>query len=653
MHQNRVGLLIALSITIVLSFGVLEFLSVLNSNLDSLDTTYRRNKRAPNLWPRMDDKTKDIFWIVQISDIHLSLFRDPSRGPDLVRLCKEYLKLIYPKTVIVTGDLTDAVIKKRSNSRQFIEEWVRYKSAVDTCSDVMKAKWVDVRGNHDCFDVKNFSSANNYYRHYSALGHVHRKKKNFEQGFVHNIILGPGASIYSFIGIDTCPRPGPNKPFNYFGYIDEDQSQQLKYLSALTAHSNHTVWFGHYPTSFIVQSPPILREIMRGSIMYLCGHLHTMRGLVPRMYAKHKTGQLELELGDWKDNRIFRLIAFDHDLVSFTDAKLGQWPIILITNPKDNQYLSPSIEPVEMIAFSTHIRILVFSQAQIKQVSIHIDEKFQGLAEQSDPSSPLYVLEWKPARYSKGTHKISVTVLTGDKNAAFVYQHFSVDGEEIDSSLVPKLLLMLNIYTVGKCLFGVLVVAYVMAFTILNQCYHIRPYLLHGRSRHHIILNSIFKGTWLASKVTPLLYLLVGSALYLAFGPWFIGYLLTDHLGIVFAWGIIINNSFIPGGQTYMSAIYQFLTFNLPMTWIVGHILDQRLKYGGKFLLRRNFPVILLILLFYAFTINLAFGDFVQAYGWTAFVLGFLRTGNLLLLPSSVLLALHADVEVTFHTCTF
>ena len=43
--------------------------------------------------------------------------------------------------------------------------------------------------------------------------------------------------------------------------------------------------------------------LFRNVTAYLCGHLHTLAGLVPNMYARHKNGLLELELGDWRDNR--------------------------------------------------------------------------------------------------------------------------------------------------------------------------------------------------------------------------------------------------------------------------------------------------------------------------------------------------------------
>lgn len=37
---------------------------------------------------------------------------------------------------------------------------------------------------------------------------------------------------------------------------------------------------------------------------YLCGHYHTLGGLSPEMYTLQRGGYLELELADWKDNRM-------------------------------------------------------------------------------------------------------------------------------------------------------------------------------------------------------------------------------------------------------------------------------------------------------------------------------------------------------------
>lgn len=54
----------------------------------------------------------------------------------------------------------------------------------------------------------------------------------------------------------------------------------------------------------------------------------------------------------------YRVLAIDHDLLSFSDLRFEQWPAVLITNPKDAQYLHPGMEPLGRIRRSTHIRLL-------------------------------------------------------------------------------------------------------------------------------------------------------------------------------------------------------------------------------------------------------------------------------------------------------
>lgn len=52
----------------------------------------------------------------------------------------------------------------------------------------------------------------------------------------------------------------------------------------------------------------------------------------------------------------YRLVAVDHDLVSFVDTSLHQWPLVLITNPKPAQFVIPHTEPLARMAFSSHVR---------------------------------------------------------------------------------------------------------------------------------------------------------------------------------------------------------------------------------------------------------------------------------------------------------
>jgi len=74
--------------------------------------------------------------------------------------------------------------------------------------------------------------------------------------------------------------------------------ETLRNLSEQTKHSNTTILFGHYPLSFTYSRGFL--DLMKHAIVYLNGHLH--QG-IKNLYAQHSDGLLELELGDWKDNR--------------------------------------------------------------------------------------------------------------------------------------------------------------------------------------------------------------------------------------------------------------------------------------------------------------------------------------------------------------
>ena len=49
---------------------------------------------------------------------------------------------------------------------------------------------------------------------------------------------------------------------------------------------------------------------MGNSIAHVCGHLHTLGDFVPKMYGKHPSGHLELELGDFTGSKRYDLVLF-------------------------------------------------------------------------------------------------------------------------------------------------------------------------------------------------------------------------------------------------------------------------------------------------------------------------------------------------------
>ena len=91
-------------------------------------------------------------------------------------------------------------------------------------------------------------------------------------------------------------------------------------------------------------------------------HLHTVYKVVAfekeefNCSFANKSGRLVIFILICFLNCRFRVMAYDHDLLSFVDVKYGDWPIVLITNPKRARYMAPKHEPVDKMKHSTHIR---------------------------------------------------------------------------------------------------------------------------------------------------------------------------------------------------------------------------------------------------------------------------------------------------------
>ncbi|XP_037551392.1 transmembrane protein 62 isoform X2 [Nematolebias whitei] len=394
-----------------------------------------------------------------------------------------------------------------------------------------RTKWIDIRGNHDAFNIISLDSINNYYRKYSA----NQKVGSFH--YVHQTAFGN----YSFICVDATLTPGPKRPYNFFGILNQTHMDLLNSFRAESLRSNQSIWFGHYTTSTIVSPAPGVRDMMRAAVAYLCGHLHTLGGLMPVLHSRHPRGTLELELGDWMDNRRFRVVAFDHDLLSFSDLQFEQWPAVLVTNPKDAQYVHPGVEPLGRIPKSTHIRILAFSEAPITAVHVSVDGEALGKAHCA--GGPLYVLLWDPFVYLTGLHRITVKVEDSAGRSAVREQHFTLEDALTPSfGFVQSFILLTDHYILGRVLF--------ISTVLLNM-----GVLL--AFRFHQLPNGR--------------------------GPWFIGELIDGHSGACFSFGVFIDGHFLEGSLTYVVGVIQLLFFNIPLTSYLCWSLLHRHRHNSSF----------------------------------------------------------------------
>ena len=145
-------------------------------------------------------------------------------------------------------------------------------------------------------------------------------------------------------------------------------------------------------------------------------------------------------------------MAFDHDLFSFVDMPVGQWPLVLVTNPKNARFLAPTREPVQRMLNSSHIRMLVFSPHEITSIQLKIDGQKHFTPVAID-GGPLYVSPWTPKDYEFGLHTLQVLAIDSLGRSATFTQPFSLDGTPLPFEVIPQLLLLTDFGSLVRFLF--------------------------------------------------------------------------------------------------------------------------------------------------------------------------------------------------------
>lgn len=500
-------------------------------------------------------ESSDLVWFLQVTDLHISNRGNFDRVEDFKEFARSYVDIIKPDVVLVTGDITDGRVPNTTlDTGPQLKEWLDYEGAVKNSGALEKTKWLDIRGNHDNFNVYRPQDPNTLYRLHSIQG------KNHSRNYMY--ILSKGGKNYTFFGVDEVQTPGLKIPFNFIGVVKDEDLVELKQFKEQSKSNNsqYHVWFAHYPTSSIASPNEGLRNIIDGP--YLCGHFHTISNWVTKMHATQQPGYAEAELGDWKYNRRVRLAAIDHQLFSFVDVGFKQFPVALMTNPKPAEYLMPKYEPVGRVFNSTHIRVIAFSNVTIQKVEISINGHEKELLDIVDSEGPLYVKEWDPSKYLKGSHQVEIYVSDIEGKKVVYKQGFSFDNTKEEFPFGARVLLRAYFKSYVMAIFFFVVAVCTLPMLALR---------LIGYKHEETSLKRHYKGTFLynlhlLSGIGRLFWPLFIVPIWMAAGPHFIGHLVDESIGACFVWGVLIDGTFIHTGITYNVGSIYLLLIHVPVT---------------------------------------------------------------------------------------
>jgi hypothetical protein len=135
----------------------------------------------------------------------------------------------------------------------------------------------------------------------------------FDKIYTHTYKTSFGT--YSFVIHDQTTEPGFESPFNSFSIpVFDTQMKDLEtHLQNAKENSNLTMIVGHFPTCQMQSNNEFLAAVRDRAAVYLTGHYHSRD-----MYTRMKIGDLlELEVADFKDKSMFRVVAIDNDVFSF------------------------------------------------------------------------------------------------------------------------------------------------------------------------------------------------------------------------------------------------------------------------------------------------------------------------------------------------
>uniref|UniRef100_A0A7S3DAK4 TMEM62 Ig-like domain-containing protein n=1 Tax=Palpitomonas bilix TaxID=652834 RepID=A0A7S3DAK4_9EUKA len=616
----------------------------------------------------MAANSTDVFWFLQVSDTHLSRWHD-ERQVQFSLFCRDVVKrVVKPKFVIATGDIADAKLLDsvclagmcvpRGGMQE--SEYVSYKTILEDNGFLNRTFWMDVRGNHDTYGTSfarsmpgvDAKAGKNYFDLYTTTGMQQTSSTPYpfqldndeeiqslsytaseEDGNIDSkvpnatvfaIHFKKGSTSFMVMSVDYSPLIGLPSPINFYGVSTKatDRALQMALDDAQARNVTMAMVAAHYPITSIVSrmgtvSPMTLIEQANkrvrtspiqggagGVVAYLCGHYHVEKG-----YVRRNEGVLELEADDMKGDKGFRVIAVDNGLFSLSEQTLEEYPIIVITYPKDERFMSPN-EALHLLQSPSAVRALAFSNSSIQSVHARVWTDGRRHAQYDESGSIDFEmhpvngveglfeasLDGLTAQLSQTRYTVAVKVVdsSGQERVLFQTSTTSSSAPAMNSltslwikldfvAVAGGLLALANALLCGALLLLPLIfVAGVRKFgsleSVVSMCREVDHYYGARMMRNHKekSLKDLLKLEFLGimaryGRIPPWIAILsLLSSTFVSIGPIAVGPLLEGQWAIVFSFGSIafLHGAGVPGGSMVGWVPLQLPTY-LAMLWIL------------------------------------------------------------------------------------
>src|SRR5271157_4136882 len=483
---------------------------------------------------------RDIFYWVQVSDIHIDMSKDLDRLGYFDQFCSDINATIKPAFVVSTGDNVDA---HEQTIFDFYSQDVREYQAFNATLakyNFTSNFWFAVIGNHEIYDQGlNRTLFAEYLRNQTQYA------VDFTTGF----------GTYRFVMLDSTQKYGLQNPLNLFGDFQADKLDNLEALLNYGSASarNQTILIEHQPTneisSEVSHDGKSFQDLIAASkAQYLFdGHLHD------GYYYDNHGDFTEAECTDFKDDHGYRICAFDDDIASFSEQTLGKFPAICVTSPTDARFYNANM-PLGREAQHNEIRALLFDNTTITSAYAVVDG--QVIGNLTNQGQNLWAVPWSPANYISGVHHLAVhaSSANGDTVEEFDFELSGFSPTPIISAAflqwffsTPMVLdLNLLFFALAACNIGLLLLPKASRWIkTRNQPAGAAASPALGRGQP-LLQRAV------ALPAVPSALLLASTA-YVIFGPTLVGMFTSQSWGVMF-----LNKIFVGGGYDLDPSTYLF-----------------------------------------------------------------------------------------------